>query len=139
MAPDRPASTPAIGDPTPPPRASGEPPPEKHLGFTVHRDKPRPVKSNLLLLGPACLLALLALALTGLSFQYVQLTRELNRSQAALAQIEFRQNRIKTLVNECIDHAQRNPDLLPILQSIGIKASSSPATLATPSPAVPSP
>ncbi|MGE3310086.1 MAG: hypothetical protein AB7O66_08960 [Limisphaerales bacterium] len=97
------------------------------------------MKSNLLLLGPACLLALLALALTGLSFQYVQLTRELNRSQATLAQIEFRQNRIKALVNECIEHAQRNPGLLPILQSIGIKASPSGGPAASPSPTAPTP
>lgn len=79
------------------------------------------MKSNLLLLGPACLLALLALGVTGLSFQYVQLTRELNRSQAALAQIEIRQNRIKALVNECVEYSQRNPAILPLLQSIGIK------------------
>lgn len=81
------------------------------------------MKSNLLLLGPACLLALLALGVTGLSFQYVQLTRELSRSQAALAQIELRQNRIKALVNECVEYSQQNPAILPLLQSVGIKPS----------------
>lgn len=79
------------------------------------------MKSNLLLLGPACLLALLALSVTGLSFQYVQLTRKLNRSQATLAQIELRQNRLKALVNECLEFSQTNASILPILQSIGIK------------------
>lgn len=99
-------------------------------------DKPRPVKSNLLLLGPACLLALLALSVTGLSFQYVQLTRELNRSQATLAQIEFRQNRIKALVNECMEFSQKDAGILPILQSIGIKPTQA-APSSNPKPAAP--
>jgi len=96
------------------------------------------VKSNLLLLGPACLLALLALGVTGLSFQYVQLTRELNQAHATLAQVELRQNRIKALVNESLEHSQRNPAILPVLQSIGIRSSTTPTTTSpSPNPVTP--
>lgn len=112
-------------------------PPEKHLGFIDPPDKPRDVKSNLLLLGPACLLALLALGVAGLSFQYVQLTRELNRSQALLGQVELRQTRIKALVNECVEYSQRNPKILPVLQTIGLKPTP-PSSQPTPSVANPS-
>jgi len=96
------------------------------------------VKSNVLLLGPAFLLALLALGVTGLAFQYVLLTRKLNQAQSTLAQIEMSQNRIKALVNECVEYSHKNPEILPILQSIGLKPTQAhPAltnSLASPNP-----
>jgi uncharacterized membrane protein len=79
------------------------------------------VKGNSLLVGLASLLAALSAAVTLLAYQYVQLTRLLNRSQYSVAQVELRQNRLKGLIQEAVEYSRRDPSIDPILISIGVK------------------
>lgn len=77
------------------------------------------MKGNSLLVGLAFVLAALSVGVTFLSYQYVQLTRIQNRAQFTISQVEFRQNRLRTLVNEALEYGKVNPAITPLLQSIG--------------------
>ena len=80
------------------------------------------MKGNSLLVGLAFILAALSVGVTFLSYQYVQLTRIQNRAQFTISQVEFRQNRLRTLVNEAMEYGKVNPAITPLLQSIGAPA-----------------
>lgn len=79
------------------------------------------MKGNSLLVGLAFLFAALSVAVTLLAYQYVQLTRLLNRSQFTIAQVELRQNRLKALVSEAVEFSQRDASINSLLYSIGAK------------------
>lgn len=79
------------------------------------------VKGNSLLVGLASLLAALSAGVTLLAYQYVQYTRALNAAQHTIAQVEFRQNRLKALLNEAMEYSQRDASINPILYTIGAK------------------
>lgn len=79
------------------------------------------MKGNSLVVGMAFLLAAISLIVAWYAFQFVQLTRGLNKAQFTLTQVELRQNRLKALVNESAEYAQHNPSILPLLQSIGAR------------------
>lgn len=81
----------------------------------------RPVKGNSLLVGLAFLFAALSVGVTLFAYEYVQLTRALNRAQITVNQVEVRQNRLKALVAEAMDYSQRNPAINPLLYAIGAK------------------
>lgn len=91
------------------------------LGFPSPPATFPPVKGRSLLVTLALVFAALTAGVTLLTYQYVQLTRSLNRSQAAIQQVEMRQNRLKALVAETADHARNNPELQPLLQSLGLR------------------
>jgi hypothetical protein len=90
------------------------------------------VKGNRLLFSLAFLLAALSVGVTFLAYKYVQLTRELNRAQWSVNQLEQRQNRFRALLAEAVDFSQRNPSMIPVLQSLGVRGSNAPA--ASPKP-----
>jgi hypothetical protein len=77
------------------------------------------VKGNSLMVGLASLLAALSAGVTLLAYQYVQLTRALNRSQYTIAEVEFRKNRLKALLNEAVLYSQRDPSIKPLLETFG--------------------
>lgn len=73
------------------------------------------------MVGMAFLLALMSVVVAWYAFQYVQLTRALNKAQFTVTQVELRQNRLKALVNESVEYSQRNPAINPLLYAIGAK------------------
>lgn len=79
------------------------------------------MKGNSLVVGMAFLLAAISLFVAWYAFQFVQLTRALNKAQFTLTQVELRQNRLKALVGESIEYAQHNPSINPLLLSVGAK------------------
>jgi hypothetical protein len=56
-----------------------------------------------------------------LAYQYVQLSRVLNRSQYTIAEVEFRRNRLSALWNEAVLYSQRDPSMKPLLESLAAK------------------
>lgn len=86
------------------------------------------MKGNSLVVGMAFLLAAISLIVAWYAFQFVQLTRALNKAQFTLTQVELRHNRLKALVNESAEYAQHNPAIQPLLQSIGARQSASAPT-----------
>lgn len=79
------------------------------------------MKGNSLLVGLSFLLAALSVGVTLLAYQYVQLTRVLNRAQSTISQVELRQNRLKALVAEAVEYSKKNEAINPLLYSIGAK------------------
>ncbi len=80
------------------------------------------VKGNALVVGMAFLLAMISLLIAWYAFEYIQLTRSLNRAQFTATQVELRQNRLKALVAESVEYSQRNPAINPLLIAIGAKS-----------------
>jgi len=54
--------------------------------------------------------------------QYVFATRQLRSSTGELAYINNYIATGRLLVNDCMDYAERNPAINPILESVGVKA-----------------
>lgn len=97
------------------------------------------MKGNSLSLGLAFVLAALALGVTLLAYQYVQLTRAFNAAQFAVAQVELRQNRLKALAAEAMEYSKRDASINGLLASIGARQGPAPAPAAPPAALPPSP
>ena len=71
------------------------------------------------LLNAALMVCLLACMV--LSFQYVMLARESRRLNADLALINQRRALMNSMVTDCVEYSKKNPAILPILETIGVK------------------
>jgi hypothetical protein len=56
-----------------------------------------------------------------LCFQYNMLAREARRVNADLAGINARRNALQALAADCMEYSKKNPAILPILETVGIK------------------
>jgi hypothetical protein len=66
---------------------------------------------------------LVSVALTaGLCYWYLQCTRQLNLAQAEVARANGNRASMQSLATECLEYAKRNPAIIPILQSLGLRS-----------------
>jgi hypothetical protein len=54
-------------------------------------------------------------------FQYIMLAREVRRFNADMAGINARRTALQSLVAECVEYSKKNPAILPVLETVGIK------------------
>ena len=66
---------------------------------------------------------LLGVTLTaGLCYWYLQCTRQLNLAQMEVARANNNRTAMQALAAESIEYAKRNPDMIPVLQSLGLRS-----------------
>jgi hypothetical protein len=66
---------------------------------------------------------LLSVTLTaGLCYWYLQCTRVLNLAQMEVARANNNRAAMQSLAAESIEYAKRNPDMIPVLQSLGLRS-----------------
>jgi len=66
---------------------------------------------------------LLSVTLTaGLCYWYLQCTRQLNLAQMEVARANNNRAAMQSLAAESIEYAKRNPDMIAVLQSLGLKS-----------------
>lgn len=68
------------------------------------------------------LVVLAVLATSGLALYYVRAVQRLNRLQFQTAIINRNRSLVNTLAGEALEYSRRNPEIDPILQSVGIKS-----------------
>jgi len=74
--------------------------------------------SNLIL---TVLLAISLLMSVIFCLQYTFQTRELRRISGQINQINMHRNWVQSLAADCVQYSDKNPDINPILQSVGLK------------------
>ncbi len=66
---------------------------------------------------------LVSVALTaGICYWYLQCTRQLNIAQAEVARSNANRAAMQSMATECIEYAKRNPAIIPVLQSLGLRS-----------------
>ena len=73
---------------------------------------------------PAILAVVLLVSVTataGLCYWYLRSTRELQQIQAQVAQVNSRRALMQSLASEAMEYAKRNPAMVPVLQSLGLR------------------
>jgi hypothetical protein len=73
-----------------------------------------------LLLATALLLSVTLTA--GLCYWYLQCTRQLNLAQMEVARANNNRAAMQSLATESIEYAKRNPDMIAVLQSLGLRS-----------------
>jgi len=70
----------------------------------------------------ALLLLVSVTATAGLCYWYLQCTRQMQQAQAEVARANFNRAAMQSLANESIEYAKRNPSIVPVLQSLGLRS-----------------
>ena len=66
---------------------------------------------------------LVSVSLTaGLCYWYLQCTRQFNLAQTEVARANNNRAAMQSLAAESVEYAKRNPDLVPVLQSLGLRS-----------------
>jgi uncharacterized protein HemX len=81
----------------------------------------------------AAALLISAVATAGVCFWYLQNVRQHALAQEDLARINRNKNLMQNLAAESVEYAKKNPAMIPLLQSLGVRArmeTNSPATQA---------
>jgi hypothetical protein len=73
-----------------------------------------------LVLAAALLLSVTAAA--GLCYWYLQCIRQHQQAQEEVARINRNKALMQALANESVEYAKKNPDFLPVLQSLGLRS-----------------
>lgn len=71
------------------------------------------------LLTAAALIA--ALATAGVCYWYLQVSRQYQQTQMNVASINRNRALLQALAAESVEYSKRNPAILPILQSVGVR------------------
>jgi hypothetical protein len=58
----------------------------------------------------------------GLCYWYLQCTRDFQIAQLEVARANSNRAAMQSLANEAMDYARRNPSLIPVLQSLGLRS-----------------
>jgi hypothetical protein len=69
----------------------------------------------------AGLLLVSVTATAGLCYWYLQCTRHNQQAQAQIAQLNANRARMQSLANESAEYARRNPAIIPVLQTLGMR------------------
>jgi len=66
---------------------------------------------------------LLSVTLTaGLCYWYLQCTRQLGMAQSEVARANNNRAAMQALASEAVEYAKRNPDIIPVLQTLGLRS-----------------
>ncbi len=57
----------------------------------------------------------------GLCYWYLQCTRELNLAQSEVVRANNNRAAMQSLAAESVEYARRNPEIIPVLQSLGLR------------------
>jgi hypothetical protein len=63
-----------------------------------------------------------AMLTAGLCYWYLQCTRQLHIAQLEVARANTNRAAMQSLANETIEYARRNPAMVPVLQSLGLRS-----------------
>ena len=58
----------------------------------------------------------------GLCYWYLQCTRDLGMAQSSVARANNNRAAMQALVAESMEYAKRHPDIVPVLQTLGLKS-----------------
>ena len=58
----------------------------------------------------------------GLCYWYLQCTRQLGMAQSEVARSNNNRAAMQALAAEAVEYAKRNPDIIPVLQSLGLRS-----------------
>lgn len=78
------------------------------------------MKSHLVCMGLAGLLLISGLSAVLLSGWYVLSVRNVNKITPELARVSMNQNAVRALLGETLEYSQRNPSIIPVLQSLNL-------------------
>lgn len=66
---------------------------------------------------------LVSVALTaGLCYWYLQCTRQLGLAQSEIGRANNNRAAMQALASEAVEYAKHNPDIIPVLQSLGLRS-----------------
>ena len=58
----------------------------------------------------------------GLCYWYLQCTRQLGMAQSEVGRANNNRAAMQALATEAVEYAKRNPDIIPVLQNLGMRS-----------------